>query len=94
MKTIRDTIKLIIKEIRIKNKNEYASGREHVIFKHYSRPNRLIKVGDRDTVLKWVELFESHPNLFPKIYNIKEIKNSDNFYVEIEKLNTKDFEDD
>jgi hypothetical protein len=94
MKTLRDTIKNIIKEIRIKDKNQYASGREHVIFKHYNKPNRLIKVGDRDTVLKWVELFKSHPNLFPKIYNIREIKNSGNFYVEIEKLDAKNFEND
>jgi hypothetical protein len=94
MKTIRDTIKNIIKEIRIKDKSEYGSGREHVIFKHHNRPDRLIKVGDSDTVLKWVELFKKNPNFFPKIYNIKKIKNSDNFYVEIEKLNTDKFEDD
>jgi hypothetical protein len=81
-------------EINTTNKKKYGSGLEHNIFLSNKNPNVVFKVGHEDVVNEWFELFMKNPDLFPKVYRYGKLKDEEYYYVEIEKLDTKKFEDD
>jgi hypothetical protein len=82
-----------IQELGTQDKNMYGSGLEHAIYASKSNPNVLFKVGHKDSVNEWFELFKKHPNLFPKVFRSGKLQDKDYYYVEIEKLDTGKFED-
>jgi len=73
-----------LKEVRVVPKKKIGSGMEHDVYPSIN-PDLVYKVA-RGSIPKirmsWVNLFEDHPNIFPKI-----IKSSDK-YVILEKLDT------
>lgn len=88
---IKKLLRESLEELATRQKAVYSRGTEHVLYSSIKNPNVLYKIGDKDTVLKWLKVFKSNPRLFPKIYKAGELKtkyNSGKYYVEIEKLNT------
>ena len=81
-----------VTELGTKEKTPYGGGIEHRIYSSEKNPNILFKVGEKDVIFEWYELFLNNPNLFAKVYGIGKIPNSDLYYVKIEKLDTKNFE--
>ena len=79
----------ILDEIIVQHKTEFGKGTEHTIYPSQKNPDRLYKTGKKDNILKWSAVFKANPNLFPTIYNIAPLSNKIDYYVEIEKLNTK-----
>ena len=58
-----------------------------------SNPNVVFKVGHKDTVDEWVDVFKSNVDIFPKVFRYGKMKEKDIYYVELEKLNTRKFEE-
>ena len=85
---IKQLLKEGLNELGTKDKKAFGYGREHNIYSSIKNPNVLFKVGDQETVDKWIKVFKSNPNLFPKTYRTGKL-NSGKVYVEIEKLNTR-----
>lgn len=73
----------------ITKKPVFDYGREHNIYTSANNPNVLYKVGDENTVSKWLKVFKAYPQLFPMVYRVGRMKDG-NIFVEIEKLNTTD----
>lgn len=71
----------------LKGWKDYGGGTEHQIFTSDKNPNVIYKVGKKDTVLKWSDVFKSNPKIFPKVYKVGKLKDG-RYYAEIEKLNT------
>lgn len=64
-------------------------GTEHKLYTSKHNPNVLYKVGEKNVVTKWVNIFKKYPNFFPQVFKAAELKNHPGMYfVEIEKLNT------
>ena len=90
---ILQLIKEELKEINTTQKTKFGQGMEHSIYPSKFHPDRLFKVGEKETVEQWVKIFRSNPEIFPKIFRVGKISNykyndSDIFFVEIEKLIT------
>ena len=83
-----------IQELDIKQKEVMGSGLEHQIFQSKTNPNLIYKVGHKDVVEEWFEVFKSNPEIFPKVFRAGKMKDTDYYYVELEKLDTKSFEKD
>lgn len=83
-----------IQELGTRVKELFGSGLEHQIFGSKSNPNVIFKVGHKDTVDEWYDVFKSNPDIFPKVFRSGKMHNSDIYYVELEKLDTKRFESD
>jgi hypothetical protein len=83
-----------IQELGTRVKELIGSGLEHQIFGSKINPNVIFKVGHKDTVDEWYDVFKSNPDIFPKVFRIGKMHNSDIYYVELEKLDTKRFESD
>ncbi len=81
-----------VNELGTKEKNTFGSGLEHKIYPSLKNPNILFKVGEKDIIFEWYELFLKNPDLFTKVYGIGKIPNSDYYFVKVEKLDTKKFE--
>lgn len=81
-----------IQELGTKSKEIFGSGIEHQIFGSKSNPNVIFKVGHKDTVDEWYEVFKAHPEIFPKVFRAGKMQDEDIYYVELEKLDTKKFE--
>jgi hypothetical protein len=78
----------------ITSKVKIAQGLEHDIYPTRD-PNKVIKVGETKYVNKWVKDFKSRPDLFPVIYNVKPFRDNPKLsYVEMERLDTEQFEVD
>lgn len=86
-------INMEIQEIGTKVKEMFGSGIEHQIFPSKSNPNVVFKVGHKDTVDEWYEVFKSYPEFFPKVFRAGKMHDGDFYYVELEKLDTEKFED-
>lgn len=82
-----------IQELGTRVKELLGSGLEHQIFGSKSNPNVIFKVGHKDTVDEWYDVFKSNPDFFPKVFRVGKMHNSDIYYVELEKLNTRKFEE-
>lgn len=90
MKSIEQLVKKFLSEVRTQQKNEFNRGMEHRIYASKNNPDRLFKVGD-EGVLDWVKVFRSNPNIFAQVFRtgtIKSDKTHENYYAEIEKLQT------
>jgi len=81
-----------VNELGTKEKEPFGSGLEHKIYPSLKDPNILFKVGEKDIIFEWYELFLNNPDLFAKVYGIGKIPNSQNYFVKIEKLDTQKFE--
>lgn len=88
MKTwIKAFLRESLDEMKTKPKQPYDSGSYHNIYWTQKNPNVLYKVGSKGMVSEWVKVFQEYPQFFPKVYKVGRLpKNSDYFYVEIEKL--------
>lgn len=82
-----------IQELGTREKDMFGSGIEHQIFASKSNPNVIFKVGHKDTVDEWYEVFKSNPEIFPKVFRAGKMQDEDIYYVELEKLDTDKFED-
>lgn len=82
-----------IKELVTKEKKMFDSGIEHTIYSSKSNPNIVFKVGHKDTVDEWVDVFKSNSNIFPKVFRTGKMQDEDVYYVELERLDTATFED-
>jgi hypothetical protein len=80
--------KLLREEIRRKEKFGDVQGVEHDLYPSETQPNVLYKVGKKELIDRWTEVFKSNPSIFPKIYRIGKMKDG-RYYVTIEKLDTK-----
>lgn len=92
--SLRKLILEELKEVTTTKKTKVGQGLEHSIYPSKKFPDRLLKVGEKDNVEEWVEVFKSDQNIFPKIFRVGKISNykyneSDVYFVEIEKLDTK-----
>jgi hypothetical protein len=87
-------INMEIQELGTKEKEVFNRGLEHQIFASKSNPNVLFKVGHKDTVDEWYEVFKSEPEIFPKVFRAGKMQDENIYYVELEKLDTKKFEND
>jgi hypothetical protein len=87
-------INMEIQELGTKEKEVFNRGMEHQIFASKSNPNVLFKVGHKDTVDEWYEVFKSEPEIFPKVFRAGKMQDENIYYVELEKLDTKKFEND
>ena len=83
-----------IQELGTKEKDMYGRGLEHQIYGSKSNPNVIFKVGHKDSVDEWYEVFKSNPEIFPKVFRSGKMQDKDIYYVELEKLDTKRFESD
>ena len=96
----------LISELNTKDKEIFGSGVEHKIFESLRYPDRVYKIGPERSVRKWIDIFRSNPDIFPRIYKIDTLKGQNlerflsyldgfydepYYYVMLEKLNTKDF---
>lgn len=59
------------------------------IYQSGKNPDRLLKVGNKIEVDKWLPIFIEYPKYFPRVYRYGIMKDGVNRYVEVEKLNTK-----
>lgn len=84
---IKQLLREGLDEMSTTKKSVLDYGREHNIYSSANNPNVLYKVGNPDTVTKWLEVFKTYPTLFPKIFRSGKMKDG-NMFVEIEKLNT------
>lgn len=82
-----------IQELGTREKEVFNRGLEHQIFISKSNPNVVFKVGHKDTVDEWVDVFKSNVDIFPKVFRYGKMKEKDIYYVELEKLNTRKFEE-
>ena len=81
-----------IQELGTSPKKMFGSGIEHQIFASKVNPNVIFKVGHKDVVDEWYEVFKSNPEIFPKVFRAGKMQDEDIYYVELEKLDTKKFE--
>jgi hypothetical protein len=84
---IRQKLRESLNELGTKPKPTFKSGVEHQLYTSPNKPDVLFKVGNKDNVLKWSNVFKSNPKLFPRVYKVGQLKDG-KCYVEIEKLNT------
>lgn len=81
-----------IQELGTKPKEILGSGIEHQIFASRTNPNVIFKVGNKDVVEEWFDVFKSNPEIFPKVFRAGKMQDKKIYYVELEKLDTKKFE--
>lgn len=78
-----------LKEVSIKNKDQFGQGAYHTVYRSNKYPNRLFKIGHEESVDEWLPTFEAYPKYFPKIYNVFNSKKYPEIkIVEIEMLHT------
>jgi hypothetical protein len=83
-----------IQELGTKEREVFGGGIEHEIYASKNNPNVIFKVGHKDTVDEWYDVFKSNPEIFPKVFRAGKMQDEDIYYVELEKLDTKKFEND
>lgn len=71
-----------IEEMMAVPKKKIGSGMEHNVYPSHRNPDTVYKVGKGKIRMSWVRLFREHPNIFPRVLDVK-----DN-YVTLEKLDT------
>ena len=86
--TIRNIVRKVLLEFPIEKKPQFARGMEHTLYEYKRDPSKLFKVGEKDVVDEWVKVFKKFPTLFPKIYSVGKLGQTNNYYVLIEKLDT------
>lgn len=96
---MKDIIKKLLKEtldeLSTKDKPLFGSGMYHRVFSTNKNPNVLYKVGSKNVVQNWVNIFKRYPQYFPKIYRVFPLKKDPRYWsVEIEKMDTKQAEMD
>jgi hypothetical protein len=87
-----NNLKQNIDELGTTEKQVFGSGVEHEIYASKSNPNVIFKVGHKDTVDEWYEVFKSNPEIFPKVFRAGKMQDKNIYYVELEKLDTDKFE--
>ena len=87
IKEIKKILREYISELSTYNKPIYDKGTEHNIYANHNNPNVLYKVGNKDRVEYIGKLFNKYPDLFPRVYKIGKINQSQS-YFEVEKLDT------
>ena len=91
---LTDILEEILLELRTRDKEILGQGMEHVVYPS-NDPTKVIKVGEAKYVAKWVPMFKKHPDLFPIVYRQGLTKeNPKHAYVELEKLDTRNFLED
>ena len=95
-----------IDELNTREKELYGYGMSHRVYPSKKNSDVLYKIGEIETVRKWVDVFKSNPKIFPVVYKVGDIKMPlKNFrgevikyyparYVMIEKLDNKRAEND
>lgn len=87
MNNLKIKIRKILKELSIQQKEMIGKGLEHKIYSSLKYPDRLFKIGEKDVVDEWIQVFQADPNLFPIVYQVGQFsKNKNIFYVILEKL--------
>lgn len=91
MKTwIKQILRESLDEIKMTQKSEFGSGCFHCVYKSEKNPDRLYKIGHKQIVSQWVNIFKNNPKIFPRVYRVFQSKKKpDNWIVEIEMLNTR-----
>jgi hypothetical protein len=86
------TFSSIINEVQVKPKKIFGLGTTHSVYQSHKNPDRLYKIGSRNAVEGWLELFKKYPQFFPKIYKAGRVtgleEGQEGFFVEIERLET------
>jgi hypothetical protein len=91
---LTEILEEIILELRTRDKEILGQGMEHVVYPS-NDPTKVIKIGEAKYVVKWVPMFKKHPDLFPIVYRQGLTKeNPKHAYVELEKLDTRNFLED
>jgi hypothetical protein len=86
---IRNLLKESLEEMSTQPKKEFGRGAFHKVYSSNKNPDRLYKIGDEDTVDKWVTTFQQYPQYFPKVYRVFPYRKDPSLkVVEIEKLDT------
>lgn len=80
-------------ELQTFTKERVGKGMEHYVYPSKNNPNIVYKINqDRNRMEEWVELFKSHPHMFPKVFGDIRYSPKGYYYIPVEKLNTKKFE--
>jgi len=87
----------LMSELKIKAKDSFKRGVEHILFASKNNPNILYKLGPEEIIRKWTKLFMSNPKLFPKVFKVDKLNSSSRYpsgyyYATVEKLNTQKVE--
>jgi hypothetical protein len=61
-------VETIVNELGTKPKEVYDKGAFHDIYQSKNNPNVLYKIGTKNMVDSWVDIFKSRPDLFPIVY--------------------------
>jgi hypothetical protein len=90
---MKDWIKVILREtldeLSTTLKPEFGAGMYHTVFPSKKNPNILYKMGKERIVKEWTNIFNKHPDLFPKVYRVFPSKKYPNNWVaEVEKLDS------
>jgi len=89
---LREELREELREASIKPKELFGMGSYHQVYQSKKNPDRLYKIGDKETIDEWVNIFQKHPKFFPKIYRVFKLNSKENpnaYVVEIEKLQTR-----
>ena len=74
-----------IEEVKVVPKKKIGSGVEHNVYPSSKDPDSVYKTPKLKIPkirMSWVKLFQEHPDIFPKVYEVKDK------YVRLEKLDT------
>jgi hypothetical protein len=83
----------LVNEVKIKGKESFKRGIEHMLFTSQHNPNILYKLGEEKIINKWTKLFMSNPKLFPKVFKVGKLNSGSRYpagyyYATVERLNT------
>ena len=83
----------LVNEVKIKSKESFNSGIEHILFASKNNPNILYKLGREEIINKWTKLFMSNPKLFPRVFKVGKLNSGSRYpagyyYATVERLNT------
>lgn len=67
---LRSVISKEIDELDTKDKTPKGSGSFHYVYNSKQNRDRVYKIGRPSDVDEWLEVFKSHPDIFPFVYRI------------------------
>lgn len=86
---IKEKLREGLKDMNMSPTIYQPGGKEHKIYQSKSNPNVLYKVGSKENVIRWVNIFKKYPKLFPTVFRVGRMKNDPTeCYAEVEKLDT------
>jgi hypothetical protein len=66
---LRDIMMRISKEFKeARSRKEKASGIEHMVYPSTDDPDKIYKLGPKNVIDNWYDIFKKNPNIFPIIY--------------------------